>query len=386
MGLQAFSEKVRGVRQLIVFASRSLVFQLSLFFGNANLHAFDFDATLVDMKIEPLSVCLNGFLLVLFFMLVVGSKKRRYRSQANNFLLIVALVLNGASLLPYSRIALPVQPYFNFPETELTDFLAKHSGQILSVVEHVLKPNTNIVYSISSLLVHNPLQTARFAEFASLCGATLDEFRNQSHSSLTSVVDLARVKYIVSQAKPVPERYHLIHTTTQGITVFENPQALPECYVAYQCFYAKDRIESAILLTSSRFNPAEQVILESVPEAIATLSINRGRKVEALDLFRASSSDLIVEVSIPQATCLVVTDTFYPGWQAFLDGREVPIYRANFLFRGILIPAGKHQIHIQCLLLSFKLGVLMALLVWTVILSFSFRGLVALLRRRLWQS
>jgi len=41
---------------------------------------------------------------------------------------------------------------------------------------------------------------------------------------------------------------------------------------------------------------------------------------------------------------LVLTDTFYPGWKAYIDGEETKIYPTDIAFRGIFVPKGKHDI------------------------------------------
>ena len=41
---------------------------------------------------------------------------------------------------------------------------------------------------------------------------------------------------------------------------------------------------------------------------------------------------------------LVLTDSYYPTWHAAVDGVEEKIYRTDYNFRGIIIPAGKHKV------------------------------------------
>ena len=35
---------------------------------------------------------------------------------------------------------------------------------------------------------------------------------------------------------------------------------------------------------------------------------------------------------------------YFPGWRAYVDGVETPIYRANYLFRGVVVPQGQHTL------------------------------------------
>jgi uncharacterized membrane protein YfhO len=54
---------------------------------------------------------------------------------------------------------------------------------------------------------------------------------------------------------------------------------------------------------------------------------------------------------------LVLSDTYYPGWKAFVDGKETKIYRADYAFRAIPLNAGTHRVEFTYDPISFKLGV-----------------------------
>ena len=51
-----------------------------------------------------------------------------------------------------------------------------------------------------------------------------------------------------------------------------------------------------------------------------------------------------------------MSDTYYRGWKAFVDGEETKIYRADYTFRAIPLNAGTHRLEFVYDPMSFKLG------------------------------
>ena len=55
-------------------------------------------------------------------------------------------------------------------------------------------------------------------------------------------------------------------------------------------------------------------------------------------------NSVIIDVVASEAGVLVLHDIHYPGWEATVDGERRPILRANLLFRGVEVPAGRHRV------------------------------------------
>jgi uncharacterized membrane protein YfhO len=53
---------------------------------------------------------------------------------------------------------------------------------------------------------------------------------------------------------------------------------------------------------------------------------------------------------------LMLTDTNYPGWRAFVNGQPAPIVSANYLFRGVIVPKGTSRVEFVYQPGSFRLG------------------------------
>lgn len=363
IALQAISRQKWLWQWACLSAAVSLSLALLICVGKCNLQSFNFDETLPAMEYKLSDIAVNAALIAAFLSLVWLSLRNPLKRIVDfkiGFSLL-AILINTVSLLAVARYSLPVQPYFDFPKTELSDYLLREPGRALSLTEHVLKPNSNIVYQLSSLRVHNPMQPARFADFTKLCGARLDEFRNQTYDTVTPLVDLASVRYLIRQFKPLPERYKLVYTTREGIAVYENLHCLPQAYLVNRFVKAKDGAEARAQIQSSQFDPRSEVVLE-LPAASSMPTAGAKLPLVPLTVKRQSCNQIDIEVKAAAASILVLTDTFYPGWIATVDGRESEILHANYLFRAIAVPAGTHSVRFAYNPLSLKIGWLLALL------------------------
>ena len=49
----------------------------------------------------------------------------------------------------------------------------------------------------------------------------------------------------------------------------------------------------------------------------------------------------------PFSGFLVLTDQYFPGWKAFVDGKETSIYKVDGLLRGVVVPEGRHMVEFK---------------------------------------
>jgi uncharacterized membrane protein YfhO len=67
---------------------------------------------------------------------------------------------------------------------------------------------------------------------------------------------------------------------------------------------------------------------------------------------------------------LVLSDNYYPGWQARVDGAQVEIYRANCTMRAVTIPAGRHMVSFVFMPSTLKFSALFSLAATVCLLAF----------------
>ncbi len=291
--------------------------------------------------------------------------------NTGTLILIAALLSGFVSQASLAKLSLPQQAKFFYPETELTARLKDPLYRCLSTCEYVLRPATNSVYGINFFTVHNPLFPERFLEFSKACGASTDTFNQKFGTKLSRLLDLASVKYILSfepvlDAEGASDRFELSYKSKNNICVYENKNALPRAYFVQKSLASKSPEESIELIKNPEFNPRANVVIEDPNAGSSILSTNKDTEAKAettagaqaeVKLKEAGNNNkLVLACKNQEAGWLVLTDVFYPGWQAIVDGKESEIKRANFAFRAVKLSPGEHEIIFAYEPLSFTAG------------------------------
>ncbi len=160
---------------------------------------------------------------------------------------------------------------------------------------------------------------------------------------------------------------------------------LPRAYVVYHV----ERLERAGImnrLLSPQFDPLNcHYIEQALPEAFAQLSANEevfdantderlGDIARETTLLEYTDTHITIAVDIPRPGYLFLSDVFYPGWKAFVDGIPAAIYRTDFVFRGLPVPEGKHTITFVYRPPRFFIGLILSLAALAGILAILFSG------------
>jgi uncharacterized membrane protein YfhO len=66
---------------------------------------------------------------------------------------------------------------------------------------------------------------------------------------------------------------------------------------------------------------------------------------------------------------VVLSDVWFPGWKATVDGRDVPIHRVDYLLRGVVVGPGEHKIVMRYQPWSWRIGWIVSLLTALLLLG-----------------
>ena len=123
------------------------------------------------------------------------------------------------------------------------------------------------------------------------------------------------------------------------------------------------------------FDPAAEVLLSLQPGKEITMSTALPRD-QRISITKYEPKRVQISTTTSGEGMLVISDAYYPGWNAYMDGEEVPIFRANYVMRAISLPKGHHDIEFRYEPLSVILGFaisLTALILMGIISIVSFR-------------
>lgn len=165
------------------------------------------------------------------------------------------------------------------------------------------------------------------------------------------------VKYVVAphDSPPGDASFVPVYEAASGVTIYLNTGALPLASLVTQAVPVASPEEAWTATHDPAWDPRTTVYVEDGPALDAV-------PLEGARLFFSvyEANTLAVVVNTPAPAYLVLAESAYPGWQAFIDGTPVPIYRANTAFRAIHLPeAGEHTV-----LLAFRpLSVIVGLVI-----------------------
>ena len=257
-----------------------------------------------------------------------------------------------------------IQPYkiMNFPEKEsivenLTGMPLK--GRVVTLSDRFIS-NDGLRYGFSSILGYDPLIIRRYIHFI---------LSSQNQKPIDQVVNLSRV------GKPGAKLLKLLYLKKavydNGIVNLENE--ISYASIVYQSI-VKSPDEILPFMKSDAFDPRTMVVLEPSKKSMLLLPINQETQQGSIKILEYQNEKIHIKVSNKKPGYLILSEIYYPGWKAEVDGKKVKVHRGNYIFRVIPLREGDHEI--QLYFISWPLRIGLCISVFTLIGSiwFTFRA------------
>jgi hypothetical protein len=145
--------------------------------------------------------------------------------------------------------------------------------------------------------------------------------------------------------------------------VYQNLKVLPRAWfvgsiLALPQAAVMSAVISGRLPSGEPFEPSETALLEGDGQSTIPTS---GRSADArVSITRYEPQHITLQTHNAEAGFLVLSEIYYGGWRARIDGAKADIYRTDHTLRGIRVPPGDHRIELSYLPASFRTGLLCA--------------------------
>jgi hypothetical protein len=126
--------------------------------------------------------------------------------------------------------------------------------------------------------------------------------------------------------------------------VYAYDRALPRVFVVgrQQVVGGADRAMAAV--TRPRFDGLQAAVTERAIPGLAQNAQSKPPPRGQARLVSYGAERVVATATTSRPGLLVLTDNYFPGWKASVDGRPTPIYRVDYLLRGVPLPAGSHRV------------------------------------------
>ncbi|HVV71878.1 MAG TPA: YfhO family protein, partial [Verrucomicrobiae bacterium] len=73
-----------------------------------------------------------------------------------------------------------------------------------------------------------------------------------------------------------------------------------------------------------------------------------------------SNQRISIQTETPSPSLLVVAQTYYPAWKAYVDGKPTPLWKANYAFQSLQVPSGRHTVELRYEDNLFRAGIVLS--------------------------
>lgn len=181
--------------------------------------------------------------------------------------------------------------------------------------------------------------------------------------------DFFGVRYYIGKA-PLSGDFREIFTGASGLKLYENPNAFPRVWSVHQVEVAADARQLRRLVSNAGTDLRVKAILPSAPSATPQ---DCPSDLDDIQLTTHRPEYVHIAARMNCRGLVILSDSWYPGWRATVDGTSVPILEVDGAVRGVLVDAGTHRIEMKYRPWSVYLGALSTLTAALIALWACFR-------------
>jgi hypothetical protein len=254
-----------------------------------------------------------------------------------------------------------------FPSTQITERLrALPPGRVLvapsdldtnrraaSGQKIIAPPNTLLPYRVSAVAGKNQQFPRWYRDYASLVEPQPYLSHVVFDQTDSGFFDLLNVRYILTrEGREAPPGSEPI-LTAEGTSLYENKNAMPRAFLVNEVLEVRDQGEALEVMKSKEYDPRKSVVIETGRGGREKLAGGAGSAA----IIEDRRNRVSIESEARGEAMLVLSDNYYPGWLAFIDGNPVEVFKANCTMRAVRVPAGRHMVSFEFAPATFRLSI-----------------------------
>lgn len=169
-------------------------------------------------------------------------------------------------------------------------------------------------------------------------------------------LSLLNMKYVLSLGSLPPP---LESVYDKEIKIYRNPESFSRAFLVHQAETVENGAKAMERVMALGPELKRIAVLEGLlPKAVSkpTAAGAEERTGDRVQIISYKARQVEIEVETPSPGILILGDTYFPGWKAEIDGKGAPIFRADYLLRGIAVDSGRHRVRFFYHPSSFYIG------------------------------
>ncbi len=250
----------------------------------------------------------------------------------------VALAWTVIDLLSYSigyNPAISRDQYF--PNNPAITWLQNDHSKFRIFGGDILMPNSAEAYGLEDARGSDFMTVRRYEELVT--GGAGDFFFYQLPKTIPKIFPLLNVKYVLLDRPAAlnPNLFNLVYTN--GLFIYQYKNCADRALIVYNYKFEQDRSAILAQVSSSGFDPRKLLVLEGR----SNRNVEPAKEtniVQSIHITAYEPDSVKIAATLRRPGFLLLLDTYFPGWTATVNGKTVPILRADYNFRAVPLAAG----------------------------------------------
>ena len=168
------------------------------------------------------------------------------------------------------------------------------------------------------------------------------------------------VRFTIGHETHMPDAKEVFQALS-GMKVFENPHAFPRAWAVHELVRISQASEGHALVGEHLEDMhSKAFVFANQSRGPPNAGLKPCAAPDEVSVIRYRAEDVSIRARMACDGMVVLSDTYYPGWRAYVDNKPAPIQEVNFAMRGVFVPAGTHDIQYRFRPGSFYIGAAMS--------------------------